>query len=55
MVEGRRRQSDERVRVESYVVKDARCVYDLLFVAAPEAFETQRPAFQSFVDSFVAP
>jgi hypothetical protein len=55
VVEGRRRQSDERVRVESYVVKDARCVYDLLFVAAPEAFETQRPAFQSFVDSFVAP
>jgi hypothetical protein len=55
VVDGRQRQSDERVRVESYVVKDARCVYDLLFVAAPEAFEARRAAFQSFVDSFVAP
>lgn len=55
VVDGRRRQSDERVRVESYVVKDGRCVYDLLFVAAPEAFAARRPAFQSFVNSFVAP
>jgi hypothetical protein len=43
------------VRVESYVVKDDRCVYDLLFVAVPDVFEARRPAFQAFVDSFTAP
>jgi hypothetical protein len=55
VVDARRRQSDERVRVESYVVKDERCVYDLLFVAVPDVFEARRPAFQAFVDSFTAP
>jgi hypothetical protein len=55
VVDARRRQSDERVRVESYVVKDERCVYDLLFVAVPDVFEARRPAFQSFVNSFTAP
>jgi hypothetical protein len=55
VVDARKRQSDDRVRVESYVVKDERCVYDLLFVAAPEVFEMRRPAFQSFVNSFAAP
>ncbi len=48
-------ESEARVRVESYIVKDERCVYDLLFVAAPEVFAGRRPAFQSFVDSFTAP
>jgi hypothetical protein len=55
VVDARRRQSEERVRVESYVVKDERCVYDLLFVAVPDVFEARRPAFQSFVNSFTAP
>jgi hypothetical protein len=55
VVDARMRQSEERVRVESYVVKDDRCVYDLLFVAPPEMFEARRPAFQSFVNSFAAP
>lgn len=55
VVDARRRQSEERVRVESYVVKDERCVYDLLFVAVPEVFDARRPAFQSFVNSFAAP
>jgi hypothetical protein len=50
VVEGRMR--DERVRIESYVVRGERCVYDLLYVAAPEAFEAQRPAFHRFVDTF---
>jgi hypothetical protein len=55
VVDARRRQSEERVRVESYVVKDERCVYDLLFVAVPEVFDARRPAFQGFVNSFAAP
>jgi hypothetical protein len=55
VVDARGRQTEERVRVESYVVKDDRCVYDLLFVAAPEVFDARRPAFQAFVNSFAAP
>lgn len=52
VVEGRMRQSDERVRVESYVIRGERCLYDLLYVAAPESFEAERPAFHRFVDTF---
>jgi hypothetical protein len=42
----------ERVRMEAYVLKDERCVYDLVYVASPETFEAQRPDFKRFVDSF---
>jgi hypothetical protein len=52
VLEGRMRQSDERVRIESYTLRDDRCVYDLLYVAAPEAFDVWRGDFQRFVDSF---
>lgn len=52
VMEGRMRDSDERVRVESYTVKGPRCVYDLLYVAAPDAFDTWRGDFQRFVASF---
>jgi hypothetical protein len=52
LLEGRMRDSDERVRVESYVVRDERCVYDLLFVAEPAAFDAERADFRRFVDSF---
>jgi hypothetical protein len=55
LLEGRMRQSDERVRIESYTLKGERCVYDLLYVAAPEAFDAWRGDFQRFVDSFAAP
>jgi len=52
LLEGRMRQTDERVRVESYTVRGARCVYDLLFVANPQAFDAERGDFQRFVESF---
>ena len=52
LLEGRMRDSDERVRIESYTLKNDRCVYDLLYVAAPEAFEAGRAAFRRFVESF---
>ena len=52
LLEGRMRQSEDRVRVESYTLKDDRCVYDLLFVAAPDAFEAERGDFRQFVESF---
>jgi len=53
LLEGRMRQSDERVRIESYTLKGERCVYDLLYVAAPSAFDAWRGDFQRFVESFV--
>ena len=52
VVEGRPREGDQRVRIESYVLKDGRCVYDLLYVASPDAFEAGRADFWRFVQSF---
>ena len=42
----------DRLRVEAYVMKDERCVYDLVYVAPREAFDASRGDFQRFVDSF---
>jgi hypothetical protein len=44
---------DERMRVEAYVVKDGRCVYDLVYVAPAATFAEGQPDFRRFVDSFV--
>ncbi len=44
---------DERVRVEAYVLKDDRCVYDLVYAAPTSVFAERRPDFQRFVESFV--
>lgn len=44
---------DDRMRLEAYVAKDGRCVYDLVYVAPAAAFAARRPEFQRFVDSFV--
>ena len=52
LVEGRMRQSEDRVRVESYTLTDDRCVYDLLFVAEPQVFDAERSDFRRFVESF---
>jgi hypothetical protein len=52
LLEGRMRQGEERVRIESYTLKGDRCVYDLLYVAAPDVFDAWRGDFQRFVDSF---
>ena len=42
----------QRMRLEAYVIKDERCVYDLVYVAPADAFEAQRPDFRRFVESF---
>jgi hypothetical protein len=42
----------ERVRLEAYVVKDERCVYDLVYVAPAATFAERRADFQRFVESF---
>lgn len=43
---------DEPVRVETYVMKDERCVYDFAYAAPPGPFATWRAAFRRFVESF---
>jgi len=40
------------VGVEAVVIKGTRCVYDLLYVAPAEVFETGRGDFRAFVESF---
>ena len=40
------------VMVEAVVLKDARCVYDFVYVAPVNAFEAGRGDFQAFVASF---
>jgi hypothetical protein len=52
VVEGRAHDAPTRVRIESYVLKDARCVYDLLYVASPAAFDGAHGDFRRFVQSF---
>jgi hypothetical protein len=52
VVEGRARDGEERMRIESYVLKNARCVYDLLYVAPPDEFDGGRADFSRFVQSF---
>ncbi|HEU4368670.1 MAG TPA: hypothetical protein VFV05_10640 [Methylomirabilota bacterium] len=52
LLEGRMRQSDRRVRIESYTLKGGRCVYDLLYVAPPDVFDAWRGDFTRFVQSF---
>jgi hypothetical protein len=41
------------VRVEVYVVKAPRCVFDLIYAAPPSTFERGQSDFHRFVDSFV--
>jgi hypothetical protein len=52
VVEGRPRDGEGRMRIESYVLKNARCVYDLLYVAPPGEFDVGRADFRRFVQSF---
>lgn len=41
-----------RVRVETYVLADARCVYDLIYAAPSEAFDARREDFERFIQTF---
>ena len=52
VVEGRADEAGEPLRVEAYVVKDARCVYDFLYAAPASGFETVRAEFRNVVQSF---
>lgn len=52
VVEGQSGARRDRVRVELYVARDDRCVYDLLYAAAPQDFATWRGDFRRLVGTF---
>lgn len=52
LLEGRLADGGERVRVESYVMKDERCVYDLVYVAPTSSFEDGRADFERLTATF---
>ncbi len=52
VLEGRAPDEAEPVRVEAYVMKSERCVYDFLYAAPAASFETWRRDFQRLVESF---
>jgi hypothetical protein len=51
VLDARPSEGAEPVRIEAYVMKDARCVYDFLYAAPVASFETSRPEFRRVVDS----
>jgi hypothetical protein len=52
VVDGRLEEAEGRVRVDSLVLKDGRCLYDFLSVGPPEGFDATRGDFDRFVESF---
>jgi hypothetical protein len=52
VVEGRPESGGDRVRVEAWVLTDGRCVFDLLYVARVDVFETGWADFRRLVASF---
>jgi hypothetical protein len=52
VLDGRLEGSTARVRMETLVMTDGRCVYDFMYVAPPATFEATHADFTRFVDSF---
>ncbi len=52
VVEARGAPRSGPVRIETYTVVGERCVYDLLYAAPPDAFDTWRGDFRGFAASF---
>ena len=55
IVEGRLGESGDPMRVEVYVMRDARCLYDFVYAAHPAKFSAWEPAFRHLVDTFQRP
>jgi hypothetical protein len=52
VLEGRLDGATRRVRMETLVMTDGRCVYDFMYVAPPATFDATRADFARFVESF---
>jgi hypothetical protein len=53
VLEGRAAAGGPPVKVELYVMRDGRCVYDLVYAAPPAEFDRGRAAFSHLVETFV--
>lgn len=54
VIEGRAGEAGEPMKLELYVMRDDRCLYDFLYVAPPDSFDAGRPAFEQLVRGFRA-
>ena len=52
VLDGRLDGDEGPTRIEVYVLKDGRCVYDFVYAAPPASFDAWRPEFRRFVESF---
>jgi len=52
VLDGRLDADDAPTRIEAYVMRDERCVYDLVYAAPPSSFDAWRAEFRRFVESF---
>ena len=52
VVDARQEGSETPVRIETIVLNDDRCVYDLMYVAPPATFDDTRAEFERLADSF---
>ena len=52
VLDGRLDGDDAPMRIEAYVMKDGRCVYDFVYAAPPPSFDAWRAEFRRFVESF---
>jgi len=52
VLDGRLNAADAPTRIEAYVMKDERCVYDFVYAAPPPSFDERRAEFRRFVESF---
>ena len=52
VLDGRLTGAEDHVRIETLVLKDDRCVYDLMYAAPSAAFAELRSDFARFVESF---
>lgn len=53
LLEARSDAAGPPVKIEVYVMREGRCVYDLIYAAPPPVFEAWRADFDRFVDTFV--
>ena len=52
VLDGRLDADEAPTRIEAYVMRDERCVYDLVYAAPPSSFDAWRAEFRRFVESF---
>lgn len=52
VVDGRLADGGAPVRLEVYVMRDERCLYDFLYAASPETFDARRADFERVVRTF---